>query len=689
MSAPERGFTLLEVIVATAVAVMLLAAGVWTMATHPAALVSASDDLDAALAAARSIAASSGNGATLVFAPHGVNGFSLRLYRGRPNAVGAVTASTFAQIISEASVREHTLGAPPFSLFIDSAGDASGSAQYPTFDPSGDPIFSTIAREPPCPLGGFVLTLESPQSSATVTRALPCAVAAGVPVPRVSPTPNVPIVTPSALIFHWPGDAQQEFFATEWGYTHWFATSSGFACGASIAAFPNVLPSPYSEPANAGEMLLPPSPPAQTPFSYPNSGGGSTNDAPALFLLQPQSGGLCNASVQDDSGQSASASVVVMGWLTAQYGGATATHGSAALSIPESALPVAGSSVTIALSKTYDALPLEPRLAFTGGSSSACAADLGVAAATGTTPEMPSASAATASLTLTVAALPPAALMCSGLLYNHYTDAAAPSDALAQAGEGVPFSAAIGAQAAPLSAWPAGVVYALSGQTIGSGCHAIAYRDAALTQIDANDATYALLGASTDASGCYSGAIVASESGYAGSFTATNAGCNGSVAIGGWSPASSPTSALAMNGGSPAIAQCAMGISSSDETIANGGARSIAVAVNACSGSDAIVSIGSGCEFEVLSGPSPHDCVSGAGYEGPYYEGTISQDPTLGTLTLVSGTNSGGGPTTETYLWTRTGAGTATITIVENEAVCTGEGQLEPGGSSTTTVTLH
>jgi prepilin-type N-terminal cleavage/methylation domain-containing protein len=689
MSARERGFTLLEIVVAVAVAAMLLAAGLWAMAEHPASLAAATGGLDGALAAARSIAASSGNGATLVFAPRSASsGFSLRVYRGRPNAAGAVAATTFGQVISDVAIRERTLGAVPFALFLDSAGNASGSAQYPSFDPGGSPIFSTISREPPCPAGGFVLTLTSPQSSATVTRMLPCAASAGVVIPGVSPTPNVPIVTPSALLFHWPGDTQQQFVATEWGYTHWFAATSGFACGASVAQYPNVLPSPYSAPANAGEAQLPPSPPPQVPFSYPNSGGESMNDAPALFLLEPQSGGICDAAVQDDYGQDATASVVVMGWLAASYQGATATHGSPALAIPESALPKAGSSVTLSLAKTFDAQPLEPQVAFTGSSASACTNDLVVASANGVTPATPSPSAATASLTLTVAALPPALLACAGVIYNHYSDANAPSDATSEAGEGVAFSAAIGPEAAPLSAWPSGVVYAQNGQTIADGCHAIAYRDAALTQIDANDATYATFGAATDASGCYNGAIVVSENGYTGDFTATPSGCNASVTLGTWSPANAPIAALSVSGGSPAIVQCALDVSSSDENASNDGARSVAIAVDSCSGNGAIVSVGSGCEFQVRSGPNPRDCVIGAGYEGAYYEGTIAQNPTLGTLSLLSATSSGGGPTTYTYLWTRTSTGTETITIVENEAICTSEGQFEPGGSSTTTVTL-
>jgi prepilin-type N-terminal cleavage/methylation domain-containing protein len=688
----ERGFTLLEIAVALGILAVLLVAGTWAMALHPAALRSATDDLDAALASAKAVAASSGNGATLVFAPRSaggriVAGFSLRIYRGRPNAAGSVTSTNVMELVADATVREKTLGAPPFSLFIDSAGNASGAANYPTFDAGGEAVFGTIAREPSCPAGGFTLTLTNPQATATATRVLPCAVVLRVPLPAISPTPSVPIVTPSALLFHWPDDAQQQFVATEWGYTHWFASTTGFQCGGGVALYPDVLPSPYSAPGNAGESQLPPQPPADTPYSYPNSGGGSTNDAPALFLIQPQTAGTCAASVQDDDGQRASASVDVMGWLSASYGGATTTHVSMPLTIPASALPKAGSSVTLALAKTFDSEQLQPRVAFTGSTAASCAADLAVTPASGSTPGTPSQTPATASVTLAVAALPPSALGCAGVIYDHYTDASAPSDAASEAAEGISFTATLGPAVSPLSAWPAGVVYALAGETIAGGCHAIAYSDAALTHVDANDSTYAALGAATDASGCYDGAIVASESGYAGSFTAGNGSCNSSLSMGAWSSPGAPTQTLQVSGGAPPIAACAVAISSSDENASDGGARSVAVSVNACSGKTTIVSIGSGCTFSVISGPNPRDCVEGA-YEGLFYQSEVSQNPALGTFTVLSATSEGGGPTTYAYLWTRNAPGNEQITVLENETICTGEGHFAPYGSSTTTLTF-
>ena len=387
------------------------------------------------------------------------------------------------------------------------------------------------------------------------------------------------------------------------------------------------------------------------------------------------------------TGQNATTSVVVMGWLSASYGTETATHSSAALTLPASVLPRAGSTVTIVVSKTFDTMVLQPGIAFTGSTASNCSADLAVSASSGTTPGTPSAAPATASLMLAVAAVPPVSLAYSGVIYNHYTDRNAPSDAASQAGEDIAFSATIGAPASPLAAWPAGVVYAASGQSIGTDCRAIAYNDAALTKVDANDSTYGSLGAATDASGCYDGAIVASESNYAGSFSATSRDCHASVTIGSWSPLGTPVWALQMAGGSPPIARC-IRVSSSDENVADGGARSVSIAVNACSGSAAIVSVGSGCEFPVISGPNPRDCVFG-GYEGIFYQANVTQTPTLGTFTVVTATGGGGGPRTYTYLWKRTQPGTATTAVTGNETICIGEGQFAPYGSSSTTLTFN
>jgi prepilin-type N-terminal cleavage/methylation domain-containing protein len=220
----ERGFTLVESVVTIAVVAMLLAAGgVWLLGMHPGALTQAASDYDAAIASARGVAETSGNGASLVFAPRpgGVPGFTLRAYSGRPVSAGAVQPTTAMPVVSDATIAEATLGKPPFAIFIGASGHVSGEASYPAIDANGNATFAAIAVEPACPANGFVLTFTGPQG-ATATRTLPCtpsaAAAPGGPgLPNPSPTPNVPLITPASLVYHWPADAEQTFVATEWG----------------------------------------------------------------------------------------------------------------------------------------------------------------------------------------------------------------------------------------------------------------------------------------------------------------------------------------------------------------------------------------------------------------------------------------------------------------------------------------
>ena len=445
------------------VAVLLAAGGEWLLAMHPGALTHATGDYDAALASARGIATTSGNGATLVFSPRsdGVPGFALRVYSGRPATAGAVQVTTAMPVESDATVSEATLGKPPYAIFIGASGHASGKASYPSIDARGNATFAVVATEPACPAAGFIFTFTGPQG-AIAKRTLPCTPDAsnapgGPGLPNPSPTPNAPLMTPAFLVYHWPADAEQTFVATEWGYTHWFASTSGLTCGASVAAYPDVLPKPYSAAYTKAEGRASPSPPQNEPFSYPNSGGASMNDAPALFRLDPSNEGLCTPAVADDYGQVAQGAVQVMGWLTVAYGGKTYTHLSTpSLALPASMLQTKGAAVTLAVSKTYDAEPLQPAVAL----DAACSPYVSVDAATGTTPGNPSARAAKASVTLTLVTLPKSKIACGGVIYDQYTNS--------QTGEGVPFNAVIG-PLDDLDVEPGGLVYPSPGTKFVSG----------------------------------------------------------------------------------------------------------------------------------------------------------------------------------------------------------------------------
>lgn len=351
----ERGFTLIEMTIAVAIVAMLAAAaGLWAMSLRPAGLRSALDQYDGALAAARALAQTSGNGATLAFEPDAhTGGFLLRVYRGRPTSPGAVSPTPIAAAGEGIALRERSLGAPPFAIFVGTAGHVGGLAGYPALDGNGRPVFSEVAREPSCPAGGFSFTFSTAYG-ARVRRDIPCAqVAYEAPVPEPTPTPNTPLLTPSRLVFAWPGAPSQRVAATEWGYTNWFASADGFACAGGVAGFPDVLPAPFTPPWTQAQADATPPPPPATPFSYPNSLGGSTNDAPAFFPVLPQDAGLCRLEVVDAFGRGAGAQAQVMGAIALQN-----VDGSPAE--PVDLLLAQRSPVVVYAAKTYDSQIVVP-----------------------------------------------------------------------------------------------------------------------------------------------------------------------------------------------------------------------------------------------------------------------------------------------------------------------------------------
>jgi prepilin-type N-terminal cleavage/methylation domain-containing protein len=323
MRRAEAGFTLLELVVTVAIAVILIAAGgVWMLSMRPGALRGALNDFDANLASAKAIAATSGNGATLIFEPqsNGSPGYTLSVYSGRPTTAGAVTATNTMVANSAATISEAHFGNPPFAIFLSSAGYPTGSANYPSLS-DGVPNFTTIATEPPCPSGGMELTFTSPQG-VTGTRTLPCnATIASVGGTDPTPSPNPIKVEPTYLLAHYTTDSGPlKFKAVEYGYYHWYDSLVGQSClggssdtGAPPAVFPS--PWPYAQPSPASQGAMAPAPP-DAPYTWPV---GDANDPPALFQLSPVSGngGICTVSVADDYGQSGSVTVQVMGDLKA------------------------------------------------------------------------------------------------------------------------------------------------------------------------------------------------------------------------------------------------------------------------------------------------------------------------------------------------------------------------------------
>jgi prepilin-type N-terminal cleavage/methylation domain-containing protein len=146
----ERGFTLIELAVVVAIVVVLLAATAgFTLGSRPFALHSAVTQFDGLLAQARAVAATGGNGATLLFEPRSPLGTSISLYVGRPNGPPMSAAGPALRI--DADVRASGAGPAPFAIFISSAGRATVLGGYPAgaFDPAHPQL---VASEPACPV---------------------------------------------------------------------------------------------------------------------------------------------------------------------------------------------------------------------------------------------------------------------------------------------------------------------------------------------------------------------------------------------------------------------------------------------------------------------------------------------------------------------------------------------------------
>ena len=180
----ERGFTLLEVLIVSAIAITVALAGLsLTQASRPFSARSAAIQFDAAVAYARAVAASGANGSTIVFlAGTNAPGFVASIYAGRPSQPGALVRAPSANFTGTATLDEISLGSPPFSVFFDGAGRASAV--------SGDAVSSPdLAADPGCPAGGS-LSFDLRDARSRTTRSLPCAKplagAAGAPSPEAN-----------------------------------------------------------------------------------------------------------------------------------------------------------------------------------------------------------------------------------------------------------------------------------------------------------------------------------------------------------------------------------------------------------------------------------------------------------------------------------------------------------------------
>lgn len=184
----QRGYTVVEVAIVVAIAAALLCSGgAFWMGQQGGALRSSVQLFDGVVRQARAVAATSGNGATVVFAARAGSGTTLYVYAGRPNAPESMAAQGPPVEIA-ASASEAALGDVPFSIFLNGAGHAAGLGGYPDLR-SGTPAFAPVAAEPSCPPSGSygVRLSVGPHSE---SRSLACSLTVlGSPDPVATPPP--------------------------------------------------------------------------------------------------------------------------------------------------------------------------------------------------------------------------------------------------------------------------------------------------------------------------------------------------------------------------------------------------------------------------------------------------------------------------------------------------------------------
>lgn len=674
VSEGERGFTLIEMVVTVAIMAMLATGALWLFGMHPVALRTAVDGFDQRYGEARALATKTGNGATIVFAPRANNapGFVLSVYAGRPKDAASVSAmrlDDLAAVTSDASI-SGPFGSPPFAIFLSSAGKPSGKAAYPSADGSGAITFPVIAQQPSCPdqTNGIVLTFRAP-NGATDTRSIGCdgnVMLSGNAAPQPSMTPEALRVDKRVMLAHWTSDTGPLHFRVgEFGYTHWFASGSvaGDArCGDSfdsdVSGSPPVVfaagwPYQTSSPAEMNAVPVPPS----LPYTWAvQQTGVPTDEPPGAFALSPVhlNGGQCTVKIVDDYGQTVTTSAHVMGDLLVTVPSPKLQGSYPSYSMT---LKTTDPAQQITTGKTFDDEAIA--LAIGGACGGIVSKSLGSSSA-GDNAHSPS----LAQFTL--------APQAPGTCVAHVTD---------QYGEpGFDINVTV-QQPQKMATWPAAVKYGANGTNVAlalpgrnvdvastinamlggsmaiaaATCPAKAYKDAAMTQVDANDTRFqSSLGISTDANGCYNGALVAYEPGGGPSTygVAGNTCGQASINLLSWIPRGSAAgSALGISVGSPMSTLCAITLQDANNTgrgTANNGL--VTVAVTGCDYSDSsgtgsgAVDVGSIGNCSATSFENPGGCASSSGIgDGPnefdYFGSFTSDDVTASTVAPVPTTS--------------------------------------------------
>lgn len=157
----ERGATLVETLIACAIALLVLAAiTAYALGSKAYVIRSAVESVAALMADARSVAQTSGSGATIVIATTPSGGFTATLYPYRPIPSATVGAAAVRTLQGAASIT-------PTAIFVDSSGTTASSSSW-------TPQSGTLSSEPPC-TSATQLVFSNGYTSET--HAVPCTLA--------------------------------------------------------------------------------------------------------------------------------------------------------------------------------------------------------------------------------------------------------------------------------------------------------------------------------------------------------------------------------------------------------------------------------------------------------------------------------------------------------------------------------
>ncbi|GAC1498691.1 MAG: hypothetical protein NVS1B14_01820 [Vulcanimicrobiaceae bacterium] len=191
----QAGFSILEVVLSVSFLTLVMLATTWTFGQRPAQRPAAVAQMEAQVAAARSLAAGVREGATIIVQPRaGPNGATTRgfrsvLYAGRPYVIPLAT-QPLGPVVAEADIVESATGAvPPFAIFVSPSGHFRVLAGYPPPASFDTPDVPAVGAEPPCPLPqGRPYALVLSTDSGSKSLALPCSASApGTPLPWRTP----------------------------------------------------------------------------------------------------------------------------------------------------------------------------------------------------------------------------------------------------------------------------------------------------------------------------------------------------------------------------------------------------------------------------------------------------------------------------------------------------------------------